>query len=329
VHNFRRIRIEPLSGCSILALVGRGFRASFVPAALLASALTGCGEGCASETPLQSLASEPEPSAAAPDLLVLSEPAEPSPRFEPSAGESIRDRWTGLEWDRRISEEAMTTDQAKRWCDKGSPSGWRLPARIELASIADLGATSPAADETAWGAVPPALFWSSTPVAGSEGGAWGVHFRDGAAANVARSAQGRARCVRSTRASPEARWVVRADVVEDRATLLAWQRSYRPGRLSWREAGDSCRAEAPAGWRLPSLLELLTLVDSAKRDPAIDTGTFPDASSDAFWTATPVAAYDSRAWSISFALGDPAYSELGDRLLVRCVRALEMLPSTP
>ena len=55
-------------------------------------------------------------------------------------------------------------------------SDWRLPNKNELESLVEGRCFSPAISETAFPATPPAYFWTSSPYAAVEEGAWSIDF---------------------------------------------------------------------------------------------------------------------------------------------------------
>jgi hypothetical protein len=79
-------------------------------------------------------------------------------------------------------------------------------------------------------------------------------------------------------------------------------------RLTHAKAKAKCERLELAGasdWRLPTRTELLTLVDDARHDPAIDTAFFPKTESAYYWTSTPCAWRPaSAAWCVYFSFGD-------------------------
>jgi len=96
-----------------------------------------------------------------------------------------------------------------------------------------------------------------------------------------------------------------ADTVTDLATGLVWQRS--PGTtLRPRSASAvycSGLSQAGGGWRLPTRIELLSIVDLG-RNPAVDTGAFAyNGSTYPFWTASDFRDTAGYAWTVSFTYG--------------------------
>ncbi len=121
---------------------------------------------------------------------------------------------------------------------------------------------------------------------------------------------------------------VGAEVVTDQVTGLGWQRAVPPESFDWWEARDYCTGldlDGQQDWRLPSRMELVSLLDFGGLDPTIDLDAFPGTPSDFFWTASPVP-FLNLAYGVRFELGfiydhDP---HGGGR--VRCVRAAYTAP---
>ena len=73
------------------------------------------------------------------------------------------------------------------------------------------------------------------------------------------------------------------------------------------------------GWRLPTLKELLTLVDRSVKLPAIDLIAFPNTKSYLFWTTTLYAPSSGEAWLVDFSWGNASNISVSNVLQVRCV----------
>lgn len=111
-------------------------------------------------------------------------------------------------------------------------------------------------------------------------------------------------------------------VVVDNVTHLMWQRDVPSSSYTWADAKAYCAALSLAGhqdWRLPTSIELVSLVDFTRSNPAIDVAAFPSTPSARFWTSSPVAGLANNAWNVRF---DDGYSYYGvsEPLRVRCVR---------
>lgn len=113
--------------------------------------------------------------------------------------------------------------------------------------------------------------------------------------------------------------------VLDNQTGLVWQQDFSPPMQSQAMALAYCDGlTIPGGvWRLPSVLELASLVDETRAgsgNPAIDTAIFPMTPGEYFWTSSPLVGDATRSWAVSFydgAVGDHISMNL---YLARCVR---------
>ena len=110
-------------------------------------------------------------------------------------------------------------------------------------------------------------------------------------------------------------------VVTDLNTGLMWQRADDGVKRDWYDANDYCEGLALGGqsdWRLPSDMELVTIVDYGRYNPAIDP--IFSAHEDDYWSATLHAIHLGRAWHVGFSTGYVAYHEPKFNYYVRCVR---------
>lgn len=127
--------------------------------------------------------------------------------------------------------------------------------------------------------------------------------------------------------APTKSLVVNADsTVTDNVTGLVWQREASAYDMTWQEARVSCVAPGlpGTGWRLPSLIELLSIVDPAVGDPAVDAAVFSfgaySARSGDFWTSTSDAQVAGNVRVVSFRYGDSHSRATTAAAWVRCVR---------
>lgn len=107
------------------------------------------------------------------------------------------------------------------------------------------------------------------------------------------------------------------DTVTDTRTGITWQRTVSSGFYTWADANSYC-AGLGTGWRLPTLKELLTLVDPTRHDPSI-APMFRNTPSTSFWTTTRDV-YDRALWSVTFSHGNTITHGETNMLAVRCAR---------
>jgi Protein of unknown function (DUF1566) len=223
---------------------------------------------------------------------------------------------------------------------------WRLPTRTELESLLDFSVGYPGTRiDTQWFPnSPDTIHWSSTAADVNAGGPnyrWAVSYYasnqyvlgsfwyGGEYGNFS------VRLVRQGKPAPATRWVVRgtggAELL-DKTTRLVWRRCAEG--QTW--TGSTCsgtpttyltmpdaivRAQSQAGaaglpWRLPNAKELSTLVDTQRKQPAIDTALFPGFTVESYHTSTPWPENPVYKWRVNFADGEVELDFWGGKLLL-------------
>ena len=108
---------------------------------------------------------------------------------------------------------------------------------------------------------------------------------------------------------------------ETRSRALEWTETLPNGkRITDPAVADRLVAELGDGWRMPTVHELLSIVDRTRYDPAIDTHRFPDTRSDLYWTSTPCAWNKSARWVVDFDGGGVRGYGGGSNACVRACR---------
>jgi len=114
-------------------------------------------------------------------------------------------------------------------------------------------------------------------------------------------------------------------VVLDTVTQLYWERSVSSRAFhTWQSAHTACEQLELGGfddWRLPSRIELVSIISLDQLNPAIDRTAFPDTASDWYWTSTPDVSDDAKAWFVYFYFGYPNVGKKSSAFSVRCVRS--------
>lgn len=118
--------------------------------------------------------------------------------------------------------------------------------------------------------------------------------------------------------------------IHDLQTHLEWMRSVSTNALNWATAEAACSAsDAGAGWRLPTVKELQTLVDEeptmlGATPRYLDPDAFPVGTSPVslpYWSATKTG-NGSEYFAVSFTTGSTSAADPGKPLFVRCVRSV-------
>lgn len=112
--------------------------------------------------------------------------------------------------------------------------------------------------------------------------------------------------------------------VTDNVTDLMWQKQDDGLTRNWNDAGRYCGGLSLGGqtdWRLPSDIELMSIVDYGAYSPSINTTFFPNTQSSDYWSSSTAAPNIASAWIESFINGYVGYhGKTSSTAYVRCVR---------
>ena len=121
--------------------------------------------------------------------------------------------------------------------------------------------------------------------------------------------------------APEGRYTVQAGGVRDTKTHLLWQQPVSTSVYAFSATANYC-ASVGTGWRVPTMKELLTLVDRGRSSPAIDTRYFPDSNHE-YWSSSSLARDPTgQGWAINFGGGSSSPYPKNQEFRVRCVMTL-------
>ena len=239
----------------------------------------------------------------------------------------VIDRITGLMWQRRPPTTLLPWTKAQQACADLSLAGhgdWRLPSRIELVSLLDTRRTQPSIDVEAFPGTPSDWFWTSSRAADDPNQAWYVYFYFGYPKTDEVTNAFSVRCVRTAQPRPASptRYEVQEQEVRDLATGLRWERAPASAPVTFEAARGYCsrlRLGGHEAWRVPTLGELLTLIDERASAPMVDRIAFPGTAPDEFWTSSTFANGSELAWYVRFDRGSGLYGRLVESFHVRCV----------
>lgn len=112
--------------------------------------------------------------------------------------------------------------------------------------------------------------------------------------------------------------------VTDNVTGLMWEQLTTSANYNQEQAAMYCAQltlGAHSDWRLPSVIELVSIVDTGTYNPSIDSDLFPGTPAVGFyWSTTPYAGQAGSAWGVYFNNGYSASVDTSTAYSVRCVR---------
>lgn len=131
--------------------------------------------------------------------------------------------------------------------------------------------------------------------------------------------------------APPGRYSIVNGTVADSKTGLTWQQNISQIKypMTSNSGGTTatayCASLGLAGtqpWRVPTVKELLTIVDVTQSSPAIDPNAFPSTPADFFYSTTPSALLPGIYWTVKFdtGLADGTTAAAYFEEYVRCVR---------
>jgi hypothetical protein len=112
--------------------------------------------------------------------------------------------------------------------------------------------------------------------------------------------------------------------VTDNVTRLVWQKDVPSSTYDQAAAVLYCSGLSLAthgDWRLPSVIELVSVVDPGRFGPSIDETYFPSTPANPFWSSSPSPLMPGDGFDIPFDAGNVSTDDLSSLFSVRCVRS--------
>lgn len=246
---------------------------------------------------------------------------------------TVTDLITGLTWQRTPDILPKTWSEAIDYTESLELSGftdWRLPSKQELQTIFAFGSTpGPLQQATPHTQTPKdpkknRCFWTITNLGFPSLEAKTICLPGKQGATSSKYKKQYVYAVRGPSFTTGNFIDQGNQTVTDQYTGLMWQ-STEILPQKWENALAYCeklQLEGFDDWRLPTLKELMTLVNEEHIAPSIDTSFFPAARTAAYWTGTTFSGHPGFAWYIRFDNGleyNGGYK--GRRYFVRAVRS--------
>ncbi len=241
--------------------------------------------------------------------LAHSAPTTPTADFIDNGDGTVTHKTTGLIWKRCAEGQTWAggtcsgTAKTYTWAEANALSttrGWRLPDSHELAKLVERDfATEPMINTTIFPSTPASNFWSASESSTSSEQARYVRFSDGGTYVFDKTSKYHVRLVRnlpemhSAPTTPSADFIDNGDgTVTHKITGLIWKRCAEgqtwaggtctgsPTKFNW----DKANALKSGDWRLPTIVELSSIVERDADSGGINATVFPKAPS-GYWAA--------------------------------------------
>ncbi len=112
-------------------------------------------------------------------------------------------------------------------------------------------------------------------------------------------------------------------IFNDKRKIFMWQTESFKDMMTWAEAVEECKNLRIGGytdWRLPTIKELLSLVNYSLFNPAT---SMPNTIPSFYWSSTTSASNTGSAWGVNFSYGHDFSSDKDNSYYVRAVRGGE------
>lgn len=123
--------------------------------------------------------------------------------------------------------------------------------------------------------------------------------------------------------APPGRYTIANGAVTDNRTGLVWQQTVDANSYTQAAAMTYCAGlnlgGFSSGWRLPTVGELLSIVDPTAPSPALDPTAFPNTPTNYFMTASTFVGTTGSVWTVSGFDGSSSSGAPNSPLRVRCV----------
>jgi hypothetical protein len=257
--------------------------------------------------------------------------------FVDNSDGTVSDTGTGLMWQKTDEGVQRSWENVPQYCEALGLAGyddWRAPRIDELTTIVDYSQIDPALDTAFQGRS--SYYWSGSEDAGNADAAWRVDFREGIVITGQKHETHYIRCVRGGpfwSLDPAEYLVIETSkTVRDTRTKLLWQKSALGIERTWSQAQAYCEQLSLEGnddWRLPTIEELVTIIDYTASTPAISTEIFGEQTVNHYWSSTKHVNQPDFGWTVYGPFGRVQTNATDFPGFVRCVRTVFHVSVSP
>lgn len=247
---------------------------------------------------------------------------------------------TTMQWQTAVDSGCSGLNTQNGGAGYAGISYWRLPNVDELRLLVNSAVASPATDQANFPATQAASYWANAGYPGNQANAWAVLFTSGVSTNFPKTNNNFVRCVAGGGGTYVPNLIDNGNgTITDQLHNLVWTKcsldntsialqtfasgcaNLAAGSMTWTNALNNCSNLNFAGrtWRLPSAAELMTITETNRANPSINTTFFPNTQATAYHVSTTSPFSATISLNVIFDYGSNGSGSKVTGRAVRCV----------